>query len=234
MSSLEHLKNRLTSEFGVILNSPNMEKAMTPGFVDKRLYAIYLIETFHYTSHNAKNQALVATRLDEIDPRYAKWCLKHANEEYGHELMAYHDLKAAGLIKDNQVLSKPLPNTQAFIAYIYWVAQHGHPYARLGYSYWAERSYEFIQPMVTHIATSLGIKPNAMTFYNEHSEIDTDHAKQVDDVITRHVKTKEEWEAVEETMVMSLHLTQRMMDGVFEEFIKLKNGKQSRFEYLNL
>ena len=114
--NLEQLKNILKEEMAFHQNNGALDMVMTPGCVDKRLYAIYLTETFHYTKHNAKNQALVATRMESINPNYAKFCLKHALEEVGHEFMALHDIQNMGYKLDEKSLPEALPATKTLVA----------------------------------------------------------------------------------------------------------------------
>lgn len=230
--SIEKLNARLEFEMENLSRSPNLEKVLEPGFVDKRLYAIYLCETYHYTLHNARNQALVATRRDTSNIQYMKYCLKHALEETGHEMMALHDLKNLGFEVSEKTLPKPLMTTETLVAYLYHISEHFSPLARLGYSYWAERSYEFIQPLLAMLSDGIGVPKKAMTFFNEHSEIDAKHAEEVEESIKRFVKTEEDWNAVEEVMVGSLILTTRMMDEVFDQFCNLKEGKPTRYKFL--
>ncbi|MBS1970541.1 MAG: iron-containing redox enzyme family protein [Bdellovibrionales bacterium] len=231
--SLKQLKERLTQEFMKLGSSPYLAQVMEPGFADKRLYGLYLLETYHYTYHNARNQALVATRPERMDVRYAKFCLKHAEDEMGHELMALHDLKNLGYdVPDEDHLPKPLTATETLIAYLYHVSRNGHPLARLGYSFWAEQSYGYIQPLLEMISGGLGVPNKAMTFFREHSSIDEVHAKQVEETIERFAKTKEDWSAIEECMVNSLILTARMMDQVFEDFMKVKAGETARVPFI--
>lgn len=231
--SLDRLKERLESEFMQLSASPNLEKVMEPGFVDKRLYAIYLVETYHYTRHNARNQAVVATRPETLDPRYMKFCLRHAEEETGHELMAFHDLKNLGYPALAETdLPAPLPSTQTLIDSLYRTAREGNPLARLGYSYWAEQSYAYIQPLLGMISQGLGVPDKAMTFFREHSSIDETHARVVKETIERFAKTEDDWNAIEECMVQSLKLTARMLDEVFERFLAIKEGDTARYPFL--
>ncbi|MBH49107.1 MAG: TenA family transcriptional regulator [Halobacteriovorax sp.] len=230
--TIEKLNARLEYEMENLSRSPNLEKVLEPGFVDKRLYAMYLCETYHYTLHNARNQALVATRRDTSNIQYMKYCLKHALEETGHEMMALHDLKNLGFDVSVDTLPKPLMSTETLVAYLYHISEHFSPVARLGYSYWAERSYEFIQPLLAMLSDGIGVPKKAMTFFNEHSEIDAKHTEEVEESIRRFVKSDEDWSAVEEVMVGSLILTTRMMDEVFDQFCKLKEGKSTRYKFL--
>lgn len=229
---IKQLNLRLEYEMEHLSRSENLGKVLEPGFVDKRLYAMYLCETYHYTLHNARNQALVATRREPMSIQYMKYCLNHALEEAGHELMALHDLKGLGYDVTEKTLPKPLMSTEALVAYLYHISEHHTPVARLGYSYWAERSYEYIQPLLAMLSDGLGVPKKAMTFFNEHSEIDAKHAEEVEEAINRFVKTPEDWQAVEEVMVGSLIMTTRMMDQVFDQFCQLKEGKATRYTFL--
>jgi pyrroloquinoline quinone (PQQ) biosynthesis protein C len=230
--SLHQLKERLNQEFEKLAASPYLAKVMEPGFADKRLYGLYLIETYHYTRHNARNQALIATRPENIDIRYLKFCLKHAEEEMGHEMMALHDLKNLGYDISEDRMPKPLAATETLVAYLYHVARNGHPLERLGYSFWAEQAYGYIQPLLQMVSVGLGVPDKAMTFFREHSSIDELHARQVAETIERFAKTEADWSAIEGCMVNSLLLTARMTDQIFEEFMQIKTGKSARVNLL--
>jgi pyrroloquinoline quinone (PQQ) biosynthesis protein C len=229
---LAKLKERLDFEMDNLQQSPNLFKVLEEGFADKRLYGIYLTETYHYTFHNSRNQAAVATRKEIMNINYIKYCLKHSLEEAGHEMMAFHDLKNLGFDCTVESLPKPLNSTQALIAYLYYVAENENPVARLGYSFWAERSYEYIKPLLDLLSSGLNIEKKSMTFFNEHSEIDEQHAIDVENAIKRFAKTDQDWQDVEDCMVNSLVLTARMLDEVLEEFIKVKEEKKSRYGFL--
>lgn len=100
------LEEQIAAKWNHILETSLLSKTILSGDFDVRLYAIYLLETYHYTVHNSRNQALVGASLElSADIQYLKFCLKHAYEEAGHELMALHDLKTLGLSE----LPSPLP-----------------------------------------------------------------------------------------------------------------------------
>lgn len=133
------------------------------GSVSKALYALYMIETFHYTAHNARNQGLVGVRHAD-NPVYAKFCFEHAAQEVGHEKMALHDVMSLGLKSEVFDMPPALPATEVLIAYLYWISFTGNPLQRLGYSYWAENAYQFITPLITRISEVLALKPAQLTF----------------------------------------------------------------------
>jgi thiaminase len=89
------LDRRIEKTWADILDNSRLVKAIREGSVSKALYAIYMIETFHYTAHNARNQGLVGVRHAD-NPVYAKFCFEHAAQEVGHEKMALHDVMSLG------------------------------------------------------------------------------------------------------------------------------------------
>lgn len=233
-NKIENLKTVLKKFFETQSTNEKIMEAFAPGkALDRRLYAIYLIETYHYTRHNARNQAAVAVNHLDLDIRYMKYCLKHAGDEAGHEMMAFHDLKSLGYLGTPTSLPEPLGFTQALISYLYDVAKSGNPVARLGYSFWAERSYQYIEPMLNAIREEFQIKKGGMTFFEEHSEIDQKHALEVEEILQRTCKTEEDWAAVERCMIMSLKLTGLMLKQVYDEFLLLKENKSDRYLFLN-
>lgn len=85
------LDQRIEKAWADILDNSRLVKAIREGSVSRALYAIYMIETYHYTAHNARNQGLVGVRHAD-NPVYAKFCFEHAAQEVGHEKMALHDV----------------------------------------------------------------------------------------------------------------------------------------------
>lgn len=226
---LKLLKQKLSEYMAAQSKSWSFLKVMKPGYASKYLYAIYMIETYHYTFHNSRNQAAVATRNENMNINYMKFCLHHAEEEVGHELMALHDIKNLGFDIDKTNLPEPLNATKDLINYLYEIAHYGNPLARLGYSFWAERVYAYIKPLLTLMRLGVGIKKNSMTFFNEHSDIDAKHAEEVDQAILRFAKTEEDWKAIEDCMTGSLDRTIKMTHEVLLEYDNFLSKLPSRY-----
>ena len=207
--------------------------AVEAGTIDRRLYALYMLETYHYTRHNARNQALVGVRAHDVSPQYQKFCFHHAEEETGHELMALHDVASLGLDKEAMPIPDPLPETETLIAYLYWVSLMGNPYQRLGYSYWAENVYHYIMPAIHALRDQLALSDHQLTFFIAHSEIDAEHAVEVQQVLTKNCATPQDWAAVERVMITSLNLTERMLEGVFDAYEQLRDGQLPQYNFLN-
>ena len=181
------------------------------------LYRITMTQIFHYTRHNSINQAVAAFRADPAELPLLRFVYEHAKEELGHEQMVLHDLKAAGLLRDESELDAPLPATDALIQYLYGVALREGPIARLGYSYWAESAYAQIAPLLAAARASLGLSDGQMTFFAEHSALDARHAEAVKEMICRAVSTAEQARAVERVLTTSLWLTVSLLEQAFEQ-----------------
>jgi len=230
MDRLARLQETLTAAFKNRSNSPNTQRLLSLFDIDRRIYGIFLIETFHYTRHNARNQALVATRDEPLDVNYMKFCLHHAMEEAGHEYLAFSDLNSLGAKFEESELPEPLQDTQTLIAYLYRVSLSGNPLARLGYSYWAESCYSHTNKTKEIFKASLDLQSHQMTFLEAHAEIDEDHFEQVKFAINRFVKTDEDWAAIEAVMLQSLLLTGRVMESVIGQYLDMIDGKPTRYD----
>jgi thiaminase len=220
------LDNCIEKTWASILSSSPLVKAIENGTVTKELYVSYMLETYHYTAHNAKNQALVGTRAGE-SPTYMKFCFEHAAEETGHERMALHDICSIGFPKDPNAIPSPLPETEILIAYLYWISLTGNPVQRLGYSYWAENAYHYIMPLVKQTRDILKLQDSQLTFFIGHAEIDKNHLEDVRHFITSTCKSEADWQAVTRVAVTSLELTGRVMNAAFFEYERFVS-RQSR------
>ncbi|MBC7690606.1 MAG: iron-containing redox enzyme family protein [Methylotenera sp.] len=233
MDRLSQLQKTLAQAFKNHSNSENTQRLNHLEKIDRRLYGMFLIETFHYTRHNARNQARVATRDELLDINYMKFCLKHAMEEAGHEYMAFADLNSMGVEFLQSELPPPLPETETLIAYLYRVSDTGNPMARLGYSYWAESCYGYTDGTKTVFKELLDLKTHQMTFLEAHAAIDVAHFEEVKFAINRFVKTEADWKALEEVMLHSLKLTATMMDRVIGQYLLHLEGQPTRYGILD-
>lgn len=223
---------RLEALWTSLLAQSELARAIREGKINRTLYAIYMIETFHYTAHNARNQALVGVR-DNSNPVYTKFCFEHASEEVGHEKMALHDLKSMGGFSDADLtIPRPLAETESLIAYLYWISVTGNPLQRLGYSYWAENCYQYINPLIDKLRSTLSLDPSQLTFFIAHSDIDSKHFDEIKTVIRRVCKSQQDLDDIAYVMEVTLALTGKMLDGVHKEYRALMEGMPSRYGFL--
>lgn len=229
---LKALQEKLNILWEDILKSSLLINHIMQGKIDKKLFALYMFETYHYTFHNARNQALVGVVGKKLPVQYMKFCFVHAEEETGHELMALHDIRELGVDVAKQVIPEPLMNTETLIAYLYWISATGNPIQRLGYSFWAENCYGFINPVISKVKDTLKLKDTQLTFFIAHSNIDEEHALEVQNMILKFAQTDEDWNAIEKVMTTSLKLQGKLLDGVYEEYTRLIKGEDSRYNFL--
>lgn len=232
-SFFKTIDDRIATKWDELLSGSKLAQAIHSGEIKKSLFAIYMIETFHYTSHNARNQALVGVR-DASNPVYTKFCFQHAAEEVGHEKMALHDLKnIIGFDNLEIAIPKPLPETETLIAYLYWISATGNPLQRLGYSYWAENCYQYINPLIDKLRVALNLGPSQLTFFIAHSDIDSDHFEEIKRVIERACRTTQDLDDITNIMEVTLNLTGKMLDAVFKEYISFESGAPTRYSFLS-
>jgi hypothetical protein len=227
------LKKTRDAAWAAILKDASWPAFVLSGDFDARFYGIFLIETYHYVMHNPRHQALVGALSKGQPFNYTKFCYEHAEEETGHEMMAYHDLASLGSGKSAIAIPPPHPSTEIFIAYLYWVSTNGNPLRRLGYSFWAEDSYGYIEPLVRRLKETLRLDASQMTFIISHATIDEKHSQEIEEMIGTFCKTEEDWHAVEDVMNTSLRLQSDMLAQAVNSYQALKNGGASPYDFLN-
>lgn len=182
--------------------------------MDGDLYRRVMVEIFHYTRHNSINQAVAALGASSPDDLHLLgFVYEHADEELGHEKMIVSDLESVGLLDPDELTAPPLPPTQALIGYLYYVSLIEGAKARLGYSHWAESSYDELDPILARARDDLGLEDKSMTFFVAHSTIDVKHAEEVREAIVENVATPQEEAAVKRVADTSLYLTGQLMDA---------------------
>lgn len=208
----------------------------SPASSDRRTYAMYLTQCYHYTWHTARNQALVGANLANTDTQYMRYCFEHALEETGHELMALHDLRAIGLDIDDprRDLPRPLPATELLIAYLYWVATQDNPVQRLGYSYWAERAYPYGSGFREAVEARMKLERRQMTFWYVHAELDDKHADDVARALVNACRSDADWRAVERVTETTIKLSFDLIEQAVAEAERLIAGEPSEYALLNV
>lgn len=176
------------------------------------LYRDLMVQIYHYTRHNAANQAMTA--FVEAPEKLLRFVYRHASEELGHERMALHDLQSIGTLDTAELAKPPLPATEALIGYLYYVALRYGPIPRLGYSFWAEGSYQHIDRLLKKIAQDLSLDRKNMTFFGSHILADEEHMAQVQECIENFVITPQHEIQVLTVARTTLFLTGQLLEQV--------------------
>lgn len=194
------------------------QQALSSEIDQRELYKNTMVEIFHYTRHNAVNQAFAAWKASSPEQKHLlKFCFEHADEELGHEQMVVHDLEQVGLLDRALLEGDPLPPTQAFIGYLYYVGLALGPIPRLGYSYWAENAYGFLEPILSRAREELILSDQDMTFFVSHARVDVKHFEEVKEAIAENAKTEEDWQGIVNVAATTLSLTSAMLDAVLDK-----------------
>jgi len=181
--------------------------------IDLDFYVTLMTQVFHYTRYNAQNQALMAVRLTSERLPLLKYCLHHAYTEAGHDLMVLRDLETVGVSSESVLKGRPLPETEAFVGYLFRL-QERDATARLGYSYWAEGCYPFLEDFIVSLRRDLKLKESQLTFLVAHSVIDKAHLEEVKDIIRTSCTDGALQGGVVDVMQTSLHLMKNLFDAV--------------------
>jgi pyrroloquinoline quinone (PQQ) biosynthesis protein C len=147
--------------------------------------------------------------------------------------MALHDVASLGINVGKHTTARPLHETECLIAYLYWIAKTGNAVQRLGYSYWAESCYSYINPLIAKLRGCLSLEPSQLTFFVAHSDIDTVHFEEIKTIVQRVCKTDDDAASIEHVMETTLRMTGAMLDGVYAEYERLKEGRPPRYAFLN-
>ena len=230
--NISEMEQKVAAKWDDILTNSSFIQQIMQGNATKELYAIYMIETYHYTKHNARNQALVGVIGKDLHSKYQAFCFHHAHEEVGHELMALSDIGSVGFDRDACAALRPLPSTETLIAYLYWISVTGNPIQRLGYSFWAESVYSHIDPVLKCIQSTLNLDEKNMRFFIAHSAIDAEHAEEVEEMLKLVCEDQKDIDDVTFVMENTLTLTARILDDVWDEYVKFQNGESDRYAFL--
>lgn len=182
--------------------------------IDRDFYVSLMTQVYHYTRFNAQNQALVAVGLTSERLPLLKYCLHHAYTEAGHDLMVLKDLESIGVSAESVKSSRPLPETEAFIGYLFRLKE-ADATARLGYSYWAEGCYPYLEDFLVALRRDLKLAPSQLSFLVAHSVIDKAHLEEVKDILHETCGDAPELQdGVVHVLETSLHLMKNIYDAV--------------------
>ena len=194
--------------------------------LDRGLYICLMTQIYGFTKYNAQNQALAGAKVTSERLNLLRFCLEHAFEEAGHDLMVLNDLEKVGVDRETVINTSLLPTTQAFIAYVFRISTEYDATARLGYSYWAENSYSYLKELTDAMRHDLELPDKYMTFFVAHSEIDRKHLQEVVEAISDWCVTSEQQSDLIEVLKTTLNLTGSIFNQVYEQYVEQQSLKR--------
>jgi hypothetical protein len=150
----------------------------------ERRYLRYLVAMHALVRASVPLLERAAARCAELDEpaarRLAAYCLRHAEEERGHDAWLLDDLAAAGA----GPAAVPPAEVVELAGAQYYRIEHEHPVALLGYMAVLE-GHAPAPRLADRLAADTGLPDAAFRTVREHAALDGDHADEIRRVLDR-------------------------------------------------
>ena len=201
---------------------------------DTRLYAMYMTQVYYYAYHTPRSLAMAGANLVNEDTKLMQHFFEHGLEENGHDIMAFNDIKALGVpLKTRKDMPAVLPSTEVMIAYVKFLSLSNEPYRSLGYHYWIEQPYKYIEQFMQTIIGELNLKKSQFRFYSNHKRIDQGHGNDIKSILSYYCKTEQQWEAVYQVALTTMRLFEQIIIEILNEYEMLKKDSSLNFQIIN-
>jgi pyrroloquinoline quinone (PQQ) biosynthesis protein C len=180
-------------------------------------YRSILREIYFYTRENPQIQALAAVYFRGNNRRMVKPFFRHAITEIGHDRLALDDLAALGEDVGDIPNQQPLPSTISLVAYPFYQIQQLNPIGYLGYLFFLEFTPTESGSKYMAYLKRIGVPEGAQTFLREHTKVDVQHNKWMEEYAETLIQTQSDLESVLYSMQVTGFLYGAMLDGAMRE-----------------
>jgi pyrroloquinoline quinone (PQQ) biosynthesis protein C len=212
--------NALRSHFDEVLRafeqSPAI-RAMQEGTFREEHYRAVLREIYFYTRENPQIQTLAAVYFRGSDRDLVKRFLRHAISEVGHDQLALNDLAALGQDIRDIRSQLPLPSTVSLVAFPFYQIQHLNHVGYLGYLFFLEFTPTQAAAKYMAYLSNIGVPTEAQTFLFEHTKVDMQHNKWMEEYADTLIRTDSDLESVTYAMQVTATLYATMLDGAMRQ-----------------
>jgi pyrroloquinoline quinone (PQQ) biosynthesis protein C len=212
---MEALLHTWEKSLGELLATPFFAR-LREGSLDIRHYRALLREIYYNTRENPPSFALMAWHLKGSRRDIAKRIYRHCIAEHGHHELALADLRALGVDTSGIPDGRPLPTTEALIAFAVYQVQNRNPLAYLGYVYHLEMLPATLGHALAGQFAAIGVPKNAMSFLAEHAQADEGHAKWLEGYIRDAAEDGDDMAAVIHGAVGTCKLHGVMLQGILD------------------
>lgn len=212
---IEALRKAWEPECGRLLEGPFFRR-LRAGDLNLTHYTALLRETYYNTRENPNSFALMSWHLQGRKRELSKSIWRHCGAEFGHHELALEDLRALGEDASGIPEGRPLPTTEALIAFAVFQIQFRNPLAYFGYIYHLEMLPARIGPDVIADLKAIGVPTAAMAFLTEHAHADTGHIRWMEDYLRVGVASPEDLEAVIHGAKSTCRLHGVMLQGILD------------------
>lgn len=214
-----------------LLSGPFFRR-MTEGSLTLAHYKALLREIYYNTRENPQSFALMAGHLKGKKRDISKRIFRHCTAEYGHHDMALNDLRSLGMDVSTIPTSRPLPTTEAMIAFAIYHIQHGNPLTYLGYVYHLEMLPAGRGNGIMQSLARIGVPEKAMSFLAEHAHADVGHSKWLEEYFQETIESDEDLEAVIHGVKGTCKLHGIMLQGILDSVEVAEEAKFPSMERL--
>jgi thiaminase len=189
------------------LPATRIVQSLLTGRPNRDAYVRYLVNVYNYAQYSPVVMAIAASRCLSTHPELARYLLRHAEEEQGHDRWALADLIDLDVAEAEACRARPTPACAALIGYIHYIAAYGNPVGLFGWMYVLEAvGNDMGTPIAQRLQAWLGGK--AMRFIAGYGVADTDHTRDLTEQIQTNITTEQDRADVDEVadVVADLYL----------------------------
>lgn len=194
--------------------NPVVVEAVAIGMSVER-YRRLLVELYHVVWHFNPISAAAASRLPDKYQNIRHFLYEHMHEETGHEEWVLNDLEAIGVSRDKARREAPSTFTKTLCGYNYWSADRGHPCSSLGMMYSLEVIASVYGGTFASAMTEALLLESVrgVSFISSHASMDTEHLRELKDVLNT-IEDDEARNAIVESTAVNFHHFTRMFEVV--------------------
>lgn len=192
-------------------------RRLSTGQLSASEYRSVLREIFHHTRENPQLQALATVYFRGRQRDMVRLFYKHAASEIGHDQLALNDYVTLGGDAESVPYQNPLPATTALLAYGFYQIYNLNPLGYLGYLYFLEFTGTMAGGDLMGSLRKIGVPDNAMTFLQDHTEIDVGHNKLMEKYAEHLLKTEADIDCVVYAMKTTGYLYSRMIQSAIDD-----------------
>jgi pyrroloquinoline quinone (PQQ) biosynthesis protein C len=179
-------------------------------------YKILMREIYYNSRENPQSFALMAAYLKgnkrDLSPKIFRHCLA----EYSHHDLALEDLRNLGVDVSEIPHRRPLPTTEAMVAFAVYQVQHSNPLGDLGYLYHLEMIPAGNGAGILKALRAMGVPDNALSFIDEHAKVDATHTKWLEGYLRESIESEEDIRAVIHGAQGTARLHGLMLQGILD------------------
>ena len=179
-------------------------------------YKIFLRETYYNVRENPPTLALMASNLHGKKMGISGKLYRHCSAEFGHHDMALADLQALGYNTEKIPNGRPMPTTEAMLAFAVYQIERSNPLAYLGYMYHLEMLPALSGDGLIRSLSAIGVPKEAMSFLEEHAHLDPVHTKWLQDYFVETIENQEDLDAIIHGAVGTCQLHGIMLQGILD------------------